>query len=93
MATVIEGLGEVRAAAPERIAIRMRGSATTLSGWRIAVEAPRGQGAIVLAERSGEKFHRGEGVFLGWSQERLEAAYRSLLPAPKGPDLEIPQLG
>ena len=77
---LVEGLGEVRATEPERVALRMRGSGVTVAGWRIQVEAPRGPGTIVLAENAGQKFYRGEGVFLGWSQERLEAAYRALLP-------------
>jgi hypothetical protein len=81
---VIEGLGEVRAAEPERVVLRLRGSTVTVSGWRIAVEAPRGPGSIVLAENGAQKFYRGEGVFLGWSQERLEAAYRALLPPAGG---------
>ena len=82
---VIEGLGEVRASEPERVVLRMRGSTVTVSGWRISVEAPRGPGSIVLAESGGQKFYRGEGVFLGWPQERLEAAYRALLPPACGP--------
>ena len=90
---LIEELGEVRAQAPERHPLRMRGTASTLSGWRIAVEAPRGPGSIVLAERGAESFYRGDGVFLGWPQDRLEAAYRALLPAPKAPEMDFPQLG
>jgi len=89
----IEGLGEVRASEPERVALRMRGSAVTVSGWRIAVDAPRGPGTIVLAENGGQKFYRGEGVFLGWPQERLDAAYRALLPPSQGPSDDHPQLG
>jgi len=81
---VIEGLGEVRASEPERVVLRMRGSTVTVSGWRICVEAPRGPGSIVLAENGAQKFYRGEGVFLGWPQERLEAAYRALLPPAGG---------
>lgn len=90
---VIEGLGEVRASEPERVVLRMRGSTVTVSGWRISVEAPRGPGSIVLAESGGQKFYRGEGVFLGWTQERLEAAYRALLPPSQGPGDDHMQLG
>jgi hypothetical protein len=32
-------------------------------------------------------------VFLGWSQEQMEAAYRLLLPKSEEPPFEIPQLG
>ena len=89
----IEGLGEVRASDPERVVLRMRGAAVTVAGWRIAVEAPRGPGSIVLAEQGAQKFYRGEGVFLGWPQERLEAAYRALLPPSEGPGDDHLQLG
>jgi hypothetical protein len=41
----------------------------------------------------GETFYRGEGVFLGWDQDRLAAAYRALLPEPAAPEPESPQLG
>ena len=78
----IEGVGEVRAFEPDRVMLRMRGAAVTVSGWRIGVEAPRGPGGVVLAEHGSQKFYRGEGVLLGWPQERLEAAYRALLPPP-----------
>lgn len=89
----IEGLGEVRASEPERVILRMRGAGVTVSGWRITVEAARGPGSIVLAEQGAQKFYRGEGVFLGWSQERLEAAYSALLPTPQGPGDDHFQLG
>jgi len=89
----IEGLGEVRASEPERVILRMRGAAVTVSGWRIGAETPRGPGTIVLAEQAGQKFYRGEGVFLGWSQERLEAAYLALLPPSQGPGDDHLQLG
>jgi len=90
---LIEGLGEVRAQPPERYPLRVRGATNTLSGWRIAIEAPRGPGSIALAEHGAETFYRGDGVFIGWSQDRLQAAYRALLPAPQAPELDFPQLG
>ena len=89
----IEGLGEVRASEPERAMLRMRGATVTVAGWRVTVEAPRGQGSIVLAEQGAQRFYRGEGVFLGWPQERLEAAYRALLPPSEGPGGDHLQLG
>jgi len=61
--------------------------------WRIAADAPRGPGTIVLAEHGAQKFYRGEGVFLGWPQDRLEAAYRALLPPPQGKSEDHLQLG
>jgi len=89
----IEGLGEVTASEPGRAALRMRGSTVTVSGWRIAVDAARGPGTILLAEQGAQKFYRGEGVFLGWPQERLEAAYRALIPPSQGPGDDHMQLG
>jgi len=89
----IEGLGEVRASEPERVMLRMRGATVTVAGWRVTVEAPRGQGSIVLAEQAAQRFYRGEGVFLGWPQERLEAAYRALLPPSEGSGGDHLQLG
>ena len=90
---MIEGVGEVRASEPVRVALRMRGTGVTVAGWQIVVEAPRGPGSIVLAENGAQKFYRGEGVFLGWTQERLEAAYRALLPPSQGPGDDHLQLG
>jgi hypothetical protein len=76
----IEGLGEVSATEPARTPLRMRGAGVTTAGWHISVQGSRGNGTIVVAEQGAQRFYRGEGVFLGWPQERLEAAYRALLP-------------
>jgi len=76
------GLTHPRAEPPERVPIRVRGRGTNLAGWRMSIVAEEGTGAIVLAEvSSAERHHRGEGIFLGWSPERLAAAYAALLPA------------
>jgi len=40
-----------------------------------------------------EMFYRGEGVFLGWRQERMAAAYLALLPKPEDDHFEMQQLG
>jgi hypothetical protein len=89
----IEGLGEVTATEPARVPLRIRGAAVTMSGWRIGVQAARGAGSIVLAEHGPERFYRGDGVFLGWTQERLDAAYRALLPPAEGSSDDHLQLG
>jgi hypothetical protein len=73
--------------------VRVRSGRTTLAAWRIEVACDQGSGAIVLVESAGETYHRGEGVFLGWSAERLAAAYRALLPCVDEPALDGPQLG
>src|SRR6266849_928495 len=82
----IEGLGEVRASEPERVILRMRGAAVTVSGWRIAVESPRGPGTIVLAEQGGQKFYRGEacswaGRRSGWRPPTARCCRRRKAPA------------
>ena len=92
MPVEIEGLGPVTPSPPRREHIRVREAAVTLSAWRIDVDAPRGPGWIVLAEHSAS-WYRGDGVFLGWSQQRLEAAWRALLPPPQKEELDFPQLG
>ena len=92
MPVEIEGLGSVTPSAPSRVHIRVREAAVTLSAWRIDAASPRGQGWIVLAEHNAA-FYRGDGVFLGWPQPRLEAAWRALLPPPENEKLDIPQLG
>jgi hypothetical protein len=91
---LVPGLTEPRTRSLERFAIRERESSVTRSGWRLSVVCEQGDGAIVLVETaSGEPFFRGEGVFLGWPRERLEAAYRALLPPSDGPAFTIHQLG
>jgi hypothetical protein len=77
----------------ERFLIRIRGGSATQSAWRLSVACGEGQGAIIFIEISPESFFRGEGVFLGWTQEQLAASYATLLPSSKEPPFEIPQLG
>jgi|SRR5580765_4475460 len=92
--TPVPGLTDVSAEPLARHPIRTREGATTRSAWRLAVSSAQGPGAIVLVELSPEtSFYRGDGVFLGWDQERLAAAYRALLPEPAGADPETLQLG
>lgn len=90
----VRSLTNPRVLSLERFPIRTRGGSSTQSAWRLSVASGEGQGAIVLVEFSTEEtFFRGEGIFLGWSRERLEAAYRSLLPESEEPAFEPPQLG
>lgn len=90
----IEGLEKPRALSLERFLIRLRGGLATQSAWRLAVDSTQGQGAIIFVEVSPvESFFRGDGVFLGWSQERLDTAYQALRPKPNEPDFEMHQLG
>jgi hypothetical protein len=88
------GLEEATGTAPERVAVRTREGRITLAAWRMHVTAPSGSGAIVLVETNVGDVFRGEGLFLGWAQDMLAAAYRTLVPKT-GPDINQhhPQLG
>jgi hypothetical protein len=91
---LVPGLTNPRGISLERFLIRTRDSASTQAGWRLLAESDQGGGAIVFIEISpGETFYRGEGVFLGWPQERLAAAYAALRPEPEHDGFEMQQLG
>ena len=90
----LEGLSNARAIALERFPIRTRESSTTLSAWRLEIATDEGEGTIYLVEISPDRaIYRGGGVLLGWSQPRLEAAYRALKPASAESSSETLQLG
>jgi len=80
----------------ERMSVRARGAAHTFSAWALSVETEQGPGSIVRVEPSpDETFWRGDGVFLGWTTERLVAAWTALRatePEPEPPP-EFQQLG
>jgi hypothetical protein len=89
----LAGLTNPQRQALERFLIRTRGGSSTQSAWRLSAACGEGQGAIIFVEISPhESFYRGEGIFLGWPQERLEAAYRALLPRTEE-TFETQQLG
>jgi hypothetical protein len=91
---LVPGLTSPRAVPLERFLIRIRESSATRSAWRLAVEAGEGTGSITLVEAiPGTPLYRGDGVFLGWTQERMAAAYAALLPAPERDSFETQQLG
>jgi hypothetical protein len=77
----------------ERAPIRLRESSVTLSAWRMAVTAPEGTGTLVRVETPGGTLYRGEGWFLGWTQEAMSAAWAELLPPTPSDTLELAQLG
>jgi hypothetical protein len=88
------GLTDVRTIALERYAIRTRENGVTRAAWRLEVESAEGPGAIVCVDAEADQTHyRGEGVFLGWPRERLEAAYVALRPVDSSPQFELNQLG
>ena len=90
----LESLTNPRVQSFERFLIRTRGGVATQSAWRLSVTCGEGDGAILFIEIGpDEAFYRGEGVFLGWSQQQMGAVYRLLLPKSEDPPFEIPQLG
>ena len=74
----------------ERVPIRTRESNVTRSAWRMEVSCDEGAGAITLID---DAFYRGEGLFLGWPQEELAAAYASVQKHDDEPPFELMQLG
>jgi hypothetical protein len=74
--------------------MRAREASVTLSAWRLAISSEEGEGAITLVELpSGSVLYRGDGLFLGWPQDRLATAYEALVPKQEAAVPEIPQLG
>ena len=90
----LPGLEGATASPPERVPARTREGRITLSAWRMAITTAGGAGAIVLVETNVGAVFRGEGLFLGWTQESLAIAYRTLTPK-SGNDVSLnhPQLG
>lgn len=74
----------------ERVPVRARGSLIAGSAWRVTADSPQGGGSITLID-SGH--YRGDGIFLGLSQEQLLAEYARLNPPGNEPAVELLQLG
>ncbi len=90
----VAGLANPRGSALERVPIRAREASVTLSAWRLAVSADGGDGTITLVELpGGDSLYRGDGAFLGWSQDRLSAAYQALAPRDEAVLPDSLQLG
>jgi hypothetical protein len=91
---LVPGLTQPQTLGLERCPIRTRESGVTQAGWRLSVASPEGSGSIALVElaRAAAVF-RGDGVFLGWPQDRLAAAYAALTPTDSEPPFETAQLG
>jgi hypothetical protein len=80
----------------ERISVRARGASHTFSAWALSAETEQGPGSIVRVEPSpDETFWRGDGVFLGWTSDRLAAAWEALRATEPEPEAspELQQLG
>lgn len=90
----IEGLTNPRGITLARAPFRAREISVTLASWRLSLTADEGDASIMLVELpDGTSLFRGDGHCLGWSQERLAAAYAALQPTDGEPALDLPQLG
>ena len=88
------GLTRPRGLGLVRVPIRSREIAVTLSAWRLFLLADEGEGMITRIEKTdAPPLYRGDGVCLGWAQERLATAYVALLPPDDAPSPEFMQLG
>ena len=75
------GLSGVIPELPERVSIRTRANDLPLHAWRVQIASEQGWGALLRLQIPRQGIHfRGDGVFLGWSQERLAATYQTLHP-------------
>jgi len=89
----VAGLTDPEVSPLERVAIRLRESSVTLSAWRMAVSASEGAGTLIRVETPGGSLFRGEGWFLGWTQESMSGAWNELLPPTTADTFDLPQLG
>jgi len=92
---LVEGLTNPRGLGLARFPIRAREVSLTLSAWRLSAASDEGDGTITLVELSpGRVFHRGDGIFLGWPEDRLSNAYGALTPRDEAAAaMDLPQLG
>jgi hypothetical protein len=91
---VFQGLPNPRSLGLERSPIRVREVSVTLSAWRLTIASEQGDGTITLVELSPENaLFRGDGVFLGWSQDRLASVFEALAPRDEAGAPETQQLG
>lgn len=90
------GLTNIETRPLERVLICQRESPVTTSAWRLELTCDQGTGGIVRLETAaGQTVYRGDGLFLGWSQERLAEVYDTLTrpTGGGGSDIELMQLG
>ena len=74
----------------ERTPVRTRGSNVTTSAWRMTIDARDGRGTITLIDSTA---FRGEGAFLGWSQDALRDTYQKLATQDDSPQPDLQQWG
>ncbi len=91
----LEGI-QVSSHRVERVAARARDVAHTFAAWALVVDTAQGPGRIVRIELTPDAtLWRGDGVFLGWTTDRLSAAWDALRAAEPVPEAspDFPQLG
>jgi hypothetical protein len=77
-----------------RSPIRTRESGVTHAAWRMEIDSDAGSGAITLVDAATRlPFYRGEGLFLGWTQEQLAETYQRLLAPDNERPFDVMQLG
>lgn len=77
-----------------RIPIRLRDSDVTSSAWQMTIDTDDGAGTITRIEHDGSILWRGDGAFLGATQEQLATTYDELnAPPDDEPPFELQQLG
>ncbi len=87
------GLTALRTESLRRVPLCTRQATSHRPGWRLDLACTQGQGAIVIAEVSpSETWLRGEGILLGWPQEKL-AELHAALTAGEAEGNVGPQLG
>ncbi len=78
----------------ERAPIRTRESGATHSAWRMEIDSEAGSGTITMIDAAlTSPCYRGEGLFLGWTQEQLGETYQRLLAPDDEQPFEVMQLG
>jgi uncharacterized damage-inducible protein DinB len=77
----------------ERMPTGVREIGTTVSAWKMTVDSEHGVGTITLIDVSGHPIYRGDGIFLGWPQDKLKDEYQRLNKPPDEPKFELMQLG
>lgn len=90
------GLTQIVPGPLERVPVRMREDQAITSAWRVEATCDQGSGNITRVDVSpGQSYHRGEGLFLGWPQERLAELYQTVIGwiDKSGSDIELLQLG
>lgn len=75
----LEGLTGLSRTQLHRVPLRLREQQITLSGWRLETTSAQGAGALLLVDlAAGVRAFRGEGVYLGWEQPRMEKVWAAL---------------